>query len=113
MLSRSNNAGECLDLGCSIVGGSNLIGHGIYSVENDCIDKESYSTISAVLKANRCVPHSFELLDCAEEVANTREILVVKIMCGKDPIPITELACEEKPCAELEGIETPPTPTPP
>ena len=89
-----------------------LIGHGTYSVENDCIDWESYSKISGVQAAysGTCVPHSFELLDCAEEAADTTEILEIKVMCGEDPIPITGLKCEEKPCADLEGIETPPTP---
>ena len=89
-----------------------LVGQAAYSVDNDCIDYESFSAIVALLTGNKCAPLSFELLDCAQGTGSKTDTLSVEVICGEDPIPFTALDYEEKPCyPDIDDTGTPPTPT--
>ena len=89
-----------------------LVGQAVYSVDNDCIDYQSLSTIVAVLTGNKCAPLSFELLDCAQRTGSKMDTLSVEVVCGKDTIPFTALDCEERLCyPDIDQVSSPPTPT--
>ena len=85
----------------------NLVGSTIIMVceETNTLSKDTYLVSAVLTRGGEIAPRSYSL----DEVATDGW---VSILTGASVLPFCGLKCVEKPCSDLFGVDTPPTPPP-
>ena len=85
---------------------ADLQGQQVFRIQEDnTVDRDPVMISAALTPSKEVAPRSFQLSDVAQDN-------IVEVLMGEQILPFTGLACTEKPCTDVSGVSTPPTPPP-